>query len=283
MRPRLPPLEDGGAFHRIASESTRLRVAVETLLRCCSPAAIAASITFCTRCPVVAEVKTVVAQSTHLSFTSRFLVYSFMVPVSLSGTMSHLFTTITTAFPSCSARTARRKSCSVAPMTASRTSTVTSERRMARRALLTLSSSAPSLLFPTLARFRMPAVSISLYTWPSSICTLVSIASIVVPLMALTIERSSPQMALSKLLLPTLGRPTMAMLSSPPMSPWASMSGGGRESQTWSRRSEVPVPWRPETASGSPSPRLQNSLAWVGPWVGDSHLLIARRIFLVLL
>lgn len=48
-------------------------------------------------------------------------------------------------------------------------------------------------------------------TWPSVVVNSVSIASRVVPLIGLTIVLSSPTNAFRMLLLPTFGRPTMAI------------------------------------------------------------------------
>ena len=86
------------------------------------------------------------------------------------------------------------------------TMTATSARFIARSARSTDSDSGPSLESATLARLRMPAVSISVSFWPLGSVTSVSTASRVVPLMSQTMERSSPQIAFSKLLLP--GRQT---------------------------------------------------------------------------
>lgn len=49
------------------------------------------------------------------------------------------------------------------------------------------------------------------HTWPSAPINSVSIASRVVPLIGLTIVLSSPTNAFKMLLLPTLGRPTIAI------------------------------------------------------------------------
>ena len=92
--------------------------------------------------------------------------------------------------------------CCVTPSDASMTMTATSARFIARSARSTESDSGPSLESATLARFRMPAVSISVSFWPLGNVTSVSTASRVVPLMSQTMERSSPQIAFSKLLLP---------------------------------------------------------------------------------
>lgn len=58
------------------------------------------------------------------------------------------------------------------------------------------------LLSATRARFLMPAVSISVRSCPPGSVIVVSTASLVVPLMSQTMDRSSPQMAFSRLLLP---------------------------------------------------------------------------------
>ena len=63
---------------------------------------------------------------------------------------------------------------------------------MAWRARLTLSGSAPSSELATAVRLRMPAVSIRVKRLPSGVVSSVSMASLVVPLIALTIDLSSP-------------------------------------------------------------------------------------------
>ena len=58
---------------------------------------------------------------------------------------------------------------------------------------------------PTFVRFRIPAVSISVSFCPLGSVSSVSTASLVVPLMSQTIERSSPHMAFNRLLFPGQG------------------------------------------------------------------------------
>jgi hypothetical protein len=60
------------------------------------------------RCPVVAVVKTTGAQGKSRSVIFRFSSYVFIVLPSLPGTVSHLFTTTTSAQPSVTALQAMR-------------------------------------------------------------------------------------------------------------------------------------------------------------------------------
>mmetsp|Transcript_29021 Transcript_29021/g.55675 ORF Transcript_29021/g.55675 Transcript_29021/m.55675 type:complete len:257 (-) Transcript_29021:766-1536(-) len=156
-----------------------------------------------------------------------------------------------------------------------------SARPIALRAVFTDSCSAPSDLAATDARLRMPAVSTSTNFCPAPSSKSVSMASRVVPLILLTMVRSLPTMALTMLLLPTLGRPTMATLmgsSSRDTSAIISSSRMsaflGRTSINMSSRSPVPVPLRAEMAIGS-MPNSQNDIAWMGPSLGLSHLFTA--------
>ena len=73
-----------------------------------------------------------------------------------------------------------------------------------------------------MARRRMPAVSTNTIG-PSSVSTSVSIASRVVPGMSCTTERSSPTSRLNSVLLPTLGRPTIATRGGGPSSSTAEL------------------------------------------------------------
>ncbi len=103
----------------------------------------------------------------------------------------------------------------------------------------------------------------------------VSTASRVVPGISLTSTRSRPRSALTRLDLPTFGRPRIAtrMASSGTVGRCA---GAIRSSSPTIRssRSPLPVPWRPEIGIGSPSPRRWSSSA-SGSWPGSS-ILFAR-------
>ena len=183
-----------------------------------------------------------------------------IVEPSLSGTVSHLLTTITSAAPSATALSAMRKSCSVAPITASTTSAQTSARLIARSARSTDSSSVPFSPLATFARLRMPAVSIRLKRRPSLSVTSVSIASVVVPLALCTMLRTSPARQFSRLLFPTLGRPTIATRSGRSASGASariscSRSGAaGRRATSASSSSPTPVEEMALTAMGSAPP-----------------------------
>src|SRR5437588_13406 len=94
------------------------------------------------------------------------------------------------------------------PSVASRTSRTTCAIRMFRRAITTLSFSAISWVLPLR---RIPAVSTKIYSTPSR-TSVSSTASRVVPAIGETIERSLPVRALSRVDLPTFGRPIIATL-----------------------------------------------------------------------
>ena len=96
-------------------------------------------------------------------------------------------------------------------------------------------------------RRRIPAVSTSTISpWPNVIR--VSIASRVVPGVALTIVRSSPRSALRRLDLPTLGRPTSAMVTGP---------------GTWSgSKSSPPVAASAVSCSNGAIPSASASATW---------------------
>ena len=128
--------------------------------------------------------------------------HSFIV-LSVFSIASHLFTTITTAFPASCAYPATRLSCSINPLEASITIKQTSLRSIALKARRTLYFSVVSY---TLPRLRIPAVSITTYFCPSLVNS-VSIASRVVPAISLTITRSSPRSAFVNEDFPTFGRP----------------------------------------------------------------------------
>mmetsp|Transcript_8771 Transcript_8771/g.26590 ORF Transcript_8771/g.26590 Transcript_8771/m.26590 type:complete len:275 (-) Transcript_8771:644-1468(-) len=250
---------------------TKLSVAVVTRRRCSLPAFCTAFRTLLTPSPVLATVHTTVAQFTCRSCAlTSSLNSSSVMRVSFT---SHLLTTTTTAAPSAAASSDNLKSCCVTPSLASTTMTVTSARRIARNARSTLIGSAPSLVSATRARLRMPAVSIRTNDCPLMV-TSVSTASRVVPLMSHTMERSSPTIALSRLLLPTLGRPTMATLSGASSlgSSVSSERGGGKAAASASSISPVPDPEMADTGSGS-SPSSQNSDAMRSACAWLSHLL----------
>mmetsp|Transcript_429 Transcript_429/g.1067 ORF Transcript_429/g.1067 Transcript_429/m.1067 type:complete len:483 (-) Transcript_429:9-1457(-) len=165
------------------------------------------------------------------------------------------------------------------PSDASTMATTTSARRMALRARSTLSASELSALSATLVRFRMPAVSTSFSLAPDAKVTSVSTASRVVPLMSHTITRSSPQIAFSRLLLPTLGRPTIAIDSGGSASSSSPPLGGGNDWTSASSISPVPEPVMALMGMGS-RPSSQNSEAMRSAFDTLSHLLTARCTFL---
>src|ERR1019366_8789852 len=94
------------------------------------------------------------------------------------------------------------------PSVASSISSTTCAMRMWRRAMTTLIFSAISRVLPLR---RMPAVSMKIYSVPWCI-TAWSTESRVVPAMGETIARSVPTSALSRVDLPTFGRPMIATL-----------------------------------------------------------------------
>ena len=102
-------------------------------------------------------------------------------------------------------------------------------------------------------RRRTPAVSIMRYSAvvPSARLRVmgVSIESRVVPGMSDTIMRSTPRRRLSNVLLPTLGRPTIATRMGPSSSPSSSGTSGGSASSTASIRSSVPPECCAETGN----------------------------------
>ena len=88
----------------------------------------------------------------------------------------------------------------------------------------------------------------------------VSIASRVVPATSDTITRSRPRNALTRLDLPTFGRPITARRTTSSSSS-ATSSSSGSSSTRRSSRSPVPRPWAAETATGSPRPSPWKSCA----------------------
>ncbi len=104
---------------------------------------------------------------------------------------------------------------------------------------------------------------------PSGVCTTVSIESRVVPGMSCTTERSWPTSRLKRVLLPTLGRPTidtrgmpgvrLASLRSGLMTSWSSPSRRGRRANISSSTSPALRPCSAETGYGSPRPKERNS------------------------
>mmetsp|Transcript_5813 Transcript_5813/g.12841 ORF Transcript_5813/g.12841 Transcript_5813/m.12841 type:complete len:296 (-) Transcript_5813:708-1595(-) len=251
-----------------------LRVAVLTRRRCSRPAPSTASTTSSTRRPSTAVVHTTLAHATCLSCERTSSVYFSGVHLRWS-TRSHLLTTTTAARPSAAASSLSLKSCCVMPSEPSITITTISARLMALRARSTDSCSAPSLESATLVLLRMPAVSIKVRRCPDGSVTSVSTASRVVPLMSHTMERSSPQMAFNRLLLPTLGRPTMAMLSgASDVSASSRDLGGGSVTMRESSSSPVPVPVMADTAMGV-RPSSQKSETMRSDLTVFSHLLTA--------
>ena len=124
-----------------------------------------------------------------------------------SSSTSHLFTAITTARPSRSARSAMRKSCASNGMAASSKTTTTSANLTARRPSATESFSSFSC---TRARLRIPAVSKIRIGTPSHV-TGREIASRVIPASGPVSNRSSPKIWLMRVDLPALGRPITAI------------------------------------------------------------------------
>mmetsp|Transcript_13818 Transcript_13818/g.45435 ORF Transcript_13818/g.45435 Transcript_13818/m.45435 type:complete len:287 (+) Transcript_13818:367-1227(+) len=281
MRPRRPPRVAGGTFHRTASDTTWLMVAVVTRRVCSAPAASAFSSTLRTRWRSVALVNTTSAHASAGSRCRKNSSYAKIVCPVLFSTKSHLFITRTSAHPSSIARSAILKSWSTAPTVASTTSTTQLARRIALKARSTEKNSDESFLLAacTFDRLRIPAVSMSTKRSPVGSSTRVSMASRVVPLKLLTMERSSPTMELSKELLPTLGRPTMATAMSGSSAAASSSTASfwsGKASRTWSKRSATPLPDMALTGKGS-WPNSQNATACASPFVVDSHLLTARK------
>ena len=118
----------------------------------------------------------------------------------------------------------------------------------------------------------MPAVSTSTKVRSPRWST-VSIASRVVPGTSETITRSSPSKALSRLDLPTFGRPRMATRIA--SSPTSCGPLPGSMITTASSRSPVPWPCWAESGTGSPSPSRWNSKASAS-WSGSSILFASR-------
>ena len=120
---------------------------------------------------------------------------------------------------------AMRASCSVTPSAASMSISATSQRRMAVSDRMTeyRSSDASSILL----FLRMPAVSMMMNSSSPS-TNRVSMASRVVPAISETITRSSLSIRLTSEDLPTLGRPTTAILTGPSSSFSSGASGSGR-------------------------------------------------------
>ena len=119
---------------------------------------------------------------------------------------SHLFTATTKALPASSAKPAIVASWSAISCCASSTNTATLAASIACMALITENFSTAS---STLPRRRTPAVSIMVKGLPSRSKSMWMLSR-VVPAISNAITRSSPRMALTKVDLPTLGRPIMA-------------------------------------------------------------------------
>ncbi len=109
-----------------------------------------------------------------------------------------------------------------------------------------------------LLRRRMPAVSTK-RSGPSSVSTMVSTASRVVPGMSCTTERSSPTRRLKRVDFPTFGRPTMAIEKMPSSASTGSSGSGGNASTRASSRSPLPRPWIADTGCGVPRPRREKA------------------------
>ena len=110
------------------------------------------------------------------------------------------------------------------PSVASRTRRLTSAASRCLRAMMTESFSAMRRVLPLR---RMPAVSTKRKSCAPRVTTS-STASRVVPAMGLTMARALPVRALSKVDLPTLGRPMMAILvSCSTNAPWERRRRGG--------------------------------------------------------
>ena len=172
--------------------------------------------------------------------------------------MSHLETTTSVAQPALRASSATVRSWSVTP---SEESTSTSATSAPRAASMARSSLQYSTSCRCLRRRRRPAVSIRRYVVPSR-SRRMSMESRVVPGTSETITRGAPTSALTRLDLPTFGRPRMATRISSLTSSWRAASGiSASRSTIRSSRSPEPVPCRPETGTGSPRPSAWNSTA----------------------
>src|ERR1700736_5576853 len=119
----------------------------------------------------------------------------------------------------------------------------------------------------------MPAVSTKRHVVPPSSMSS-STGSRVVPATGSTSERSCPASLLSRLDLPTFGRPRSATRRGPPSSSSASFGASGSASRITSSRSPLPRPCSALTGTGSPSPSDQ-SAATSGSALVSSTLLAA--------
>ena len=155
-------------------------------------------------------------------------------------------------------RCASTRSWSRTPSVASISSSTTSARRTALKALFTMRYSLP---FSTLVRLRTPAVSTKVKISPSC-STSASIESRVVPATSETMLRSRPRSRFRRLDLPTLGRPTSATRYTG-FCAWrrssSSVGGAGKVAHIASSASATPLPWMPDMGNGSPRPSFQNS------------------------
>jgi len=124
-----------------------------------------------------------------------------------SGTASILLITTTRPLPSVTTRYAIAASCLVTPICASTTSSTTFDLPSARRAYDTERASSGVVMSHTPQRL-MPAVSTSLTVLPSYSHS-TSVASRVRPGVGPARTRSVPSSVFVRVLLPTLGRPTM--------------------------------------------------------------------------
>src|ERR1035437_7360188 len=130
------------------------------------------------------------------------------------------------------------------PSVASSMSSTTCAMRMWRRAMTTLIFSAMSRVLPLR---RMPAVSMKIYSVPWCI-TAWSTESRVVPAMGETIARSVPTSALSRVDLPTFGRPMIATLM-------PAGAGGAAGSSTGAPRAKLPVTRSSRASTPMPTAR----------------------------
>ncbi len=160
-------------------------------------------------------------------------------------------------------------SCSAMSLSASTTRTTTFARSIACSVFTTENSSTAS---NTLPLRRIPAVSTSVYCLPSHSSS-TSMASRVVPGLSKAIMRSSPSRRLTRVDLPTLGRPMMATRG------WsgASSSSGStsKGASASSMRLLTPSPCSAEIACGSPMASSWNS-AVTTSWRMPSVLFTTR-------
>src|SRR6478736_1499930 len=110
----------------------------------------------------------------------------------------------------------------------------------------------------------MPAVSTKRQVLPPSSMSS-STGSRVVPATLSTTTRSEPARRLSRLDLPTLGRPTRATRRGPPWAYAPCADTSGSTSSTASRASPLPRPCTADTGNGWPRPRFHSIAASASP------------------